>query len=86
MLNARWELESTIEGPSPPFDRDYGRYFSLFLVPGSTRISSLLNQEARMNVIGARMPEDKHDTRTIAVTCSDGGRYMIVVDEATITP
>ncbi|WP_174962958.1 hypothetical protein [Burkholderia ubonensis] len=38
------------------------------------------------NVIGARVPEDKHDTRTIAVTCSDGGRYMIVVDEATITP
>ncbi len=39
-----------------------------------------------MNVIGARVPEDKHDTRTIAVTCSDGGRYVIVVDEATITP
>ncbi|WP_143286579.1 hypothetical protein [Burkholderia ubonensis] len=38
------------------------------------------------NVIGARVPEDRHDTRTIAVTCSDGGRYMIVVDEATITP
>ncbi|WP_458446416.1 hypothetical protein [Burkholderia stagnalis] len=39
MLDEHWGLEFIIGGPSPPLDRDYGRYFAVFLVPGSTRIS-----------------------------------------------
>jgi hypothetical protein len=42
-----------------------------------------MRQKKCANVVEAKAQED---TRHIALTCSDGGRYVIVVDTATITP
>lgn len=42
-----------------------------------------MRQRKCANVIDAKAQED---TRHIALTCSDGGRYVIVVDTATISP